>query len=518
MFDGREGCCVTDERRTDDETKRVSREERHRASSHGRESFDHVHVYDPYADRFHEEDLGDEYYEQLTHTKQNPVSRIVNQWVDRLVGGVEDRSFADQEAQYAAHRTKRDYVWNTIGVGLWGMVFPILTIIVTQLVGAEQAGLFSLAFVTGTLLMFIANYGVRTFQVSDIDEDYSFADYQINRILTCIIMLVVGFAYCMIRGYAGDMFVISMGIYVYRMIDGLADVYEGRLQQADKMYLAGISQAFRSALAFVVFTVVLVLTRSLVASCILMAVAAVFSFIVLTLPLAYMETPRSRRGSLKNVNKLLKLCFPLFFALFFYNLIDNMPKFLMEGALAYENQLYFNAIYFPAHSILLIIGMVYKPLLLRLSEAWDDPAKHKQFLAIIGAVMGADVAATLVMMLLMGWIGIPIMSVLYGIDFEQFRYLVYIMIMAGGLTAAIEFLYQVITVQRRQSTIVKLYLATFVFSIAATLILVHTIGLMGAVLAYLLEMLLLVVLLILQFANIKRSPGRAIEGVGQSWY
>ena len=518
MFDGREGCCVTDERRTDDETKRVSREGRHRASSHGRESFDHVHVYDPYADRFHEEDLGDEYYEQLTHTKQNPVSRIVNQWVDRLVGGVEDRSFADQEAQYAAHRTKRDYVWNTIGVGLWGMVFPILTIIVTQLVGAEQAGLFSLAFVTGTLLMFIANYGVRTFQVSDIDEDYSFADYQINRILTCIIMLVVGFAYCMIRGYAGDMFVISMGIYVYRMIDGLADVYEGRLQQADKMYLAGISQAFRSALVFVVFTVVLVLTRSLVASCILMAVASVFSFIVLTLPLAYMETPRSRRGSLKNVNKLLKLCFPLFFALFFYNLIDNMPKFLMEGALAYENQLYFNAIYFPAHSILLIIGMVYKPLLLRLSEAWDDPAKHKQFLAIIGAVMGADVAATLVMMLLMGWIGIPIMSVLYGIDFEQFRYLVYIMIMAGGLTAAIEFLYQVITVQRRQSTIVKLYLATFVFSIAATLILVHTIGLMGAVLAYLLEMLLLVVLLILQFANIKRSPGHAIEGVGQSWY
>ena len=327
MFDGREGCCVTDERRTDDEPKRVSREERHRASSHGRESFDHVHVYDPYADRFHEEDLGDEYYEQLTHTKQNPVSRIVNQWVDRLVGGVEDRSFADQKARYAAHRTKRDYVWNTIGVGLWGMVFPILTIIVTQLVGAEQAGLFSLAFVTGTLLMFIANYGVRTFQVSDIDEDYSFADYQINRILTCIIMLVVGFAYCMIRGYAGDMFVISMGIYVYRMIDGLADVYEGRLQQADKMYLAGISQAFRSALVFIVFTVVLVLTRSLVASCILMAIAAVFSFIVLTLPLAYMETPRSRRGSLKNVNKLLKLCFPLFFALFFYNLIDNMPKF-----------------------------------------------------------------------------------------------------------------------------------------------------------------------------------------------
>ena len=82
-----------------------------------------------------------------------------------------------------AHRTTRDYVCNTIGQALWGGLFPLLTIVITQLVGADQAGIFSLAFVTGTLLMIIGNYGVRTYQVSDIDEDHSFADYQINRII-----------------------------------------------------------------------------------------------------------------------------------------------------------------------------------------------------------------------------------------------------------------------------------------------------------------------------------------------
>ncbi len=59
---------------------------------------------------------------------------------------------------------------NTVGVGLWGMVFPVLTIVVTQLAGAEQAGMFSLAFVTALLLMFVGNYGVRNFQASDLDE------------------------------------------------------------------------------------------------------------------------------------------------------------------------------------------------------------------------------------------------------------------------------------------------------------------------------------------------------------
>ena len=44
------------------------------------------------------------------------------------------------------------------------MVFPILTIVVTQLCGVEQAGMFSMAFIIGTLLMIIGNYGMRTYQ------------------------------------------------------------------------------------------------------------------------------------------------------------------------------------------------------------------------------------------------------------------------------------------------------------------------------------------------------------------
>ena len=106
--------------------------------------------------------------------------RTVNHWCNRLLGAVSERSLAAQEEQYAAHRTTRDYVWNSLGIGAWGMVFPVLTVVVTQLVGVEQAGMFSMAFVTGMLLMFLANYGVRTYQVSDLDEAHSFSDYPVS--------------------------------------------------------------------------------------------------------------------------------------------------------------------------------------------------------------------------------------------------------------------------------------------------------------------------------------------------
>ena len=448
--------------------------------------------------------------------KPNFVTRSVNHWCNRLLGAVSERSLAQQEEEYAAHRTTRDYVWNSIGIGAWGMVFPVLTVVVTQLVGVEQAGMFSMAFVTGMLLMYLANYGVRTYQVSDLDEAHSFSDYQANRWITCAVMVAAGAAYCMIRGYSDEMFTISLGVYVYKMVDGLADVYEGRLQQVDKLYLAGVSQAFRSVIVLVAFSLCLLITRNLPVSCIVMAVAAAVTFVVLTFPLALFETPKSRRVSPASVGRLFKQCFPLFLALFLYALIDNMPKFVMEGVLSYDNQLYFNALYFPAQGILLTIGLIYKPLLVRMAEAWGDPAKRRKFDLIIVAIMLVIVAYTGATAFVMGWIGIPIMSFLYGLDFEQFRGLLYIMIAAGGVTAAIDFLYQVITVLRRQRAVTKLYIITFGFSLFVPLLLVNFTGLPGAVIGYLIVMCILLVLLVSEYISIRLGFSKETEDDGDA--
>ena len=359
--------------------------------------------------------------------RTNPMKRAINDWCNRLLGVASERSF-DQEEEYESHRTTRDYICNTIGTGAWGMVFPVLTIVVTQLCGAEQAGMFSMAFIIGTLLMILGNYGVRTYQVSDIEERHSFSDYQVNRVVTCILMMVVAYVYCGIRGYSEQMFTMCMGVCAYKMIDALADVYEGRLQQADKLYLAGVSQAFRSLVVLVVFSVFLLISRDLGLSSIAMAVAAIVTFVLLTFPLSLLETPKSARMSAQSIAALFKQCFPVFIALFMYALIDNI--------------------------------------------------------------------------FLMAWIGIPIMSFMYGVDFEQFRGLSYIMIAAGGVTAIIDFLYQVITVLRRQKSVMKLYLITFGFSLFVPILLIDFTGLPGAVIGYLIVMTILLVLLVWEYISI----------------
>ncbi|WP_239386596.1 lipopolysaccharide biosynthesis protein [Olsenella sp. An293] len=437
-----------------------------------------------------------------------PLARVVNDWWNRLIGAVFGGKFSEQTEQYLAHQTTRDYVCNTAGQAAWGMLFPVLTMVATWLVGAEQAGLFSMAFTVGTLLLFLANYGVRTYQVSDLDEMRSFLDYQIQRFLTCAAMLLVGWLWCRFRGYDAQMFAVCMGVLAFRAVDGLADVYEGRLQQKDKLYLAGLSQAARCVLGLVAFSVILFLTRSLPVASFAMAVGGVASLLLLTVPLAFFETEKSLPATARGIRDLFVECFPLFLALFLYNLIDSVPKFAMEGALSYDNQLYYNALYFPAHSILMVAGFIYKPQLVRLARIWDDPEKHRRFDLVVLAMVGVIALITGAMALFMAWLGIPLMSLMYGLDFEQFRGLALVMVGTGGVCACIDFLYQIVTVLRAQGEVSRLYLIAFAFAVPVSMLLVNFAGLAGAVVGSLVSMAILLVLLVMEYCAIRRRMSR----------
>ena len=437
--------------------------------------------------------------------------RVVNQWWSRLIAFAYGGTASAQTEQYAAHSTKRDYVWNSVGLAAWSLVFPLLTVIATQLKGVEDAGRLSLAFVVGNLLLWLANYGARTYQVSDVYEDHTFNDYQIQRVLVCVLMMIVGVGWCGVHGYDLAMTQICLGVFAFRAVDGLADVYEGRLQQMDKLYLAGISQAVRSVLGMVAFGLVLLITGSLPFASIGFAVGGVASFFLLTLPLTLLETPRSDRWSVRQVTAIFVNCFPVFMALFLYALIDSMPKFAMEGVLSYDNQLYFNAMYFPAHAILTVANVIYKPQLVRLANLWVDPNGRKRFDLLVFAMLSVIVLITVLMALFMGWAGIGLLSTMYGVDFQQFGLLVFLMVLAGGVCAGIEFLYQIITVLRQQRQVMRIYLIAAVASVPTCIILVRLFGLPGAVWANLLVMLALFVLLCIQYVRMRTRPEPVAE-------
>lgn len=435
--------------------------------------------------------------------RERRARQLAEHWWNRLIEAVYDRSFSEQTELYASNQGTLDYVLNTIGQGAWGVLFPLLTVVATQLAGAEDAGMFTMAFVTATMLMYIGNYGVRTFQVSDLEENESFSAYVIQRVMTCVLMMGVGYLYCRVRGYTGPMYTICLAVFTYRMVDALADVYEGRLQQVDKLYLAGISMGIRSVLAVVVFSVLLFVTRSLAVASVAMAACAVASFVVVTLPLTLFETPKSRAPELVEIKELFVDCFPAFAGVFLYALIDNVPKFVMERTLSYDNQTYFNAIYFCSNSILMMAGLVYKPQIVRLSSIWNDRSRRARFDLIIAGMLVLVAVIVAVMLVFTGLVGVPLNGLLYATDFERFRTQSYLMVVAGGLAAGADFLFQILTVLRYQGAATLIYVIGFGVALVLSMVLVRTLGFDGAVWAYLVSHVVLFALFVARYVVIR---------------
>ena len=436
--------------------------------------------------------------------EKRPRFQLLAQWRDRIQEARRLGSFSDRAGQYAAGQTTRDYICNTIGQTAAGSFFFLISVVATHFAGTEQAGMFSLSVTIGLLLMYVGNYGVRAYQVSDVEEMQSFNDYQIQRLITCGGMFLIGFLYCMLRGYQGTMLAICLGVILFRVFDALADVYEGRLQQKDKLYLAGISQTLRHVAAFIVCTLVLVITRNLIWACWSMAIAEAAVMLIVTLPLTFFETERSYPATKRAVKELFVQCLPVFLALFLYNVLESMPKFAMEGALAYENQLFYLALNATSQMVLVISGLIFNPQIVKLAKIWSEPDQRKRFDITVIAMFGVIVAIAGLVALAMSLFGIRLFSIMYGLNFEQYRTLVLVMCAEGGLCAAANLLYQIITLLREQQSITKLYLIALVFAVPVAILLVNFSGLAGAVLANLVIMAILVVLLVYEYLSIRK--------------
>lgn len=430
---------------------------------------------------------------------------IMKSWKNRLMEGVQHQDFANQVALYKSHRTVKDYLCNALGQACMGLMFPLLTILVSQICGCDSAGQFSMAFVVASVFQFIALFGVRTFQVSDVSEQDSFAAYQLQRILTCIIMAAMSWVYLTLRHDSELMSSLLISLMTFKLIDSLADVYEGRLQQCDKLYLAGISQAIRCGGACFVFMLVLILFRDVQTATRALALFAGVSFVIITYPLAKFETPKSRGWEAIELSELFYECFPAFLGQFLFALIDTSPKFIMEAILDYQQQLYFNALYFPAMAIVLVAALVYKPQLMKLSMLWTQSDNTKRFDTQTFIIATSIIGITTLMAFIMWNWGATLNGILYGVSFKHLQLEQLGMVIAGGLSACIDFFFQLLTIIRKQANAFTSYLISFGFVIICSLICITTLHFSGAVGSYVGAMILLCMLLCLQYVHARKT-------------
>lgn len=401
-----------------------------------------------------------------------------------------------------------NFLWNAVGGVLNAGQSVFLLIVITRVCGLEAAGIFSIAFATGNLFLYLGNYGVRNYQVSDLSEKYSFHDYLRHRLCTVLLMLAAAAVYTAWSAKTGNYShyktACVLAMCACKAVDCLEEVFEGRYQQKGRLDRSGKLVTFRLLVSIGGMIAVLLVTRDLLTAVwwgVFLAAAA--SALIIW---RYRETAAFERTafSFSGIAGLMRECFPVCAANFLSFYLINEPKYAIDAAMDETAQACYNFIAMPVFVIQLLNMFLYQPMLIRMTASWEN-GRRKEFLGYFGRICGA-LAMISAPILLAAWIfGIPVLSWLYATDLSALRTEL-LLIMTGGIFLAFNGFYcAVLTIMRKQREIPLTYLAGAVLSLAATPVMVRESGIVGAVLSFVLVMAAVTVLLTAQFAFALRN-------------
>lgn len=408
------------------------------------------------------------------------------------------------------HSLAGSFFWNSLGGILNAGQSVLVLMVITRVLGLAAAGVYSIAFATGNLFLYLGEYGVRNVQVSDLTEQYPFRDYLAHRVLTVFLMLALG-ACCCVFSYGRGTYSLEKSLTVFAMcllkaVDCIEEVYEGRLHQRGRLDLAGKVMTVRLVVSIGGMLAAAVLFHSLlIATDIAAALAAVSAFCML---FCYRKEVAFAPGlvSRRNVGALMRVCFPVCAANFLQFYLINAPKYAIDAAMEETVQAQYNFIAMPVFVIQLLGMFLYQPVLGRMSAAAANGDRRALLSDIRKIVLGILVIAAVC--LAGAWVlGIPVLSLLYATDLSSFRSEL-MWILVGGIFLALSgFLCAVLTILRRQSAILVIYAAGAVLSLILTGQMVRSSGILGAVRSFVSIMALVFVLLALTLAFSLRKSG-----------
>ena len=404
---------------------------------------------------------------------------------------------------------RSSYIWNSVNASFSAAESALILMVLNRTNGMYDAGIFSIAYAIGSLMLHLGQFGIRKFQSSDVLERYSFGEYYAMRYITCAAMMIASLAYCIfgtvVRGYTPDKFAVIMLMCFVRCIQAFSDVFHGRMQQKGRLDVATKCSFFRYVMEVVSFSLMLILTHNLVVSATACAVSSFIVFLFTSLNAAVDFCELKPGLTPDRFKKLFLEGFPLFLSLFLNMYLSNAPKYAIDAYLTEEIQATYNLIFMPAYVVQLVALFIFNPILTTYAELWVK-GEMKTLGRLIRRQMLVIVALTILGLIVAATIGIPVLSFVFNAELSDYKKELCIVMVGGGLLAFSVFFTTVITIIRLHNTLIVSYGVAAIAAYAFSGFFVKNYGIRGATMLYVLIMAVLTVLLgIIMFTKLRRA-------------
>lgn len=375
-----------------------------------------------------------------------------------------------------------NFIWNTFAGLVNAAEAVILLMVVGRTNGLEDAGILTIAFAIGNLMMTIGRYGVRNYQVTDVEEKLSFGSYFTHRICTVFLMGIVTGTYLIyawhFNGYSEYKCWAILLICLIYMAESLEDVFWGLYQKNGRIDIGAKVFIGRWALHLVVTSIGMCLTHQMIQSLFWGFLAGAFASLAANRKII----TTYYKGSFiqwSGVKQIFSSCFPLFIVAFLTNYVSSAPKYAIDKYMYEADQACYGYIAMPVFVVMLFSSFVYQPMLTDIADEWNEQNMHSlqnRILKIVIAVLGL----TAICLAGAYVCGIPVLSWLYATDLGRYKKELLILMIAGGGLGLVTFASTLLTVIRKQ----KITMLGYVFiALLAKLFFGHMVksaGLSGA--------------------------------------
>lgn len=391
---------------------------------------------------------------------------------------------------------KENTLWYTMGTMCSSATSFLLMIYVTRILGVDEAGVFSISYSVGQLMLSIGWFGTRQFQVSDINEEFKFSDYLSLKIITSIVMMIGCLIYSVFLHFNTYKLLITFLYCLFMICDVFADLFSARFQQVDKLFLSGISYIIRILGYNLVVLVSLLCFKNLI-------VAIVLAMIYSALELTFFDLQLIKRISqikiefhLDKIIQLIKNCFPLFISSFLTTFIVNVPKNAIELNFDSSVQTYYNIIFMPSYIINLFCMFIFVPLYTSIANTWLNSTKNR-FVKTIVKLFVFDIVLSVLVFIGCYFLGIPLLELVYGVDLHSVKSSFLILIVAGCFASMNSILSYIYTVIRKQNFMIYIYIIAIILPQLLVNWLTSKYGMFGASLDYLIGIASITVMFII---------------------
>ena len=283
-----------------------------------------------------------------------------------------------------------------------------------------NSGILSITISMTNIFYMISMYGVRSFQVSDIKNEYKDGDYLFVRLITSAVSLIFFCLTLLFLKYESKIQLCMIIYFFFKLGESITDLNFGFFQRYNFYRYIGISYILKGLATLLVFSMTLYFSQNLLLT--LLLETLILWFFIIIYDFRKIKNKLNLKMKKDKILQLLKICFSLMLYTLILPYLNFITRYQVEKFFGTEELGYYSAITMVIVVICTLFGSIFVIIIPKISYMYKEKNMNK-IIKVIFKINLAIIVFTIMSIIGAITLGNTVFSIIFTKTIEKYMYL-----------------------------------------------------------------------------------------------